>query len=294
MSLTYDKIREKLDNLIDYREIAENLENDLNAVAHELLKDDPQNSIDFKVFFDVGEFDAATKAPSPGEGPGFHTTPVLLSLIDGSFGSNTGPQAVQAYFRIEAFGFKKDVDNLRDIFSAYSYLNRGELLPEYTEGVGIATSVMDFPIVSEIEQYRGFERLSVFVSWVLTFFYDGQLSNEVKYTLNGNPINIEGFNIKRDREISATHRNNEDETRTINTSQILGFTGVTVFDGTEATVDLLKQIKDENSDMKKVNTLKVEYPSINEVDEYSVVLVEGDVAINRGDYLILTFAFALN
>lgn len=261
MEITEDLILEKVSNLIDFEEVVSILELDLNTIAQQIITN-PQDQIEFKVFFDAGDFDALVNSQAPGEGMGFNVTPVLLSFVNGTFQTETGPQLLQSQFRIESFGFKKDMENTRKVFATYSSLNRGTIVTEFTT-VAKATSLMDFPVFSEVMQYKGFERVSCYMSWLLTFFYNGQLANEVSYKINGMDINLMDFNIKRLKTGSSIHRNNDTETRTLNTSQILGFTGFTLYDGSSGTKELLNAIKTET--LNYPITLEVTYPMLGDI-----------------------------
>ena len=55
------------------------------------------------------------------------------------------------------------------------------------------TSITDFPVFGDVSQYKGFDRVSGFLSWFLTFIYSGQLANEVAYTINSNAANLLDF-----------------------------------------------------------------------------------------------------
>lgn len=261
MEITEDLILEKVSNLIDFKEVVSILELDLNTIAQQIITD-PQDQIEFKVFFDAGDFDVLVNSQAPGEGMGFNVTPVLLSFVNGTFQTETGPQLLQSQFRIEAFGFKKDMENTRKVFATYSSLNRGTIVTEFTT-VAKATSLMDFPVFSEVMQYKGFERVSCYMSWLLTFFYNGQLANEVSYKINGMDINLMDFNIKRLKTGSSIHRNKDTETRTLNTSQILGFTGFTLYDGSDGTKELLTAIK--TTTLNYPITLEVTYPMLGDI-----------------------------
>lgn len=296
MNMTTEQILEKLNKRIDYKEVKRILELDLNTIAQEVIED-PQELIQFEVFFEYGEFDTAIAAQVPGDGPGFFITPVLLSLVGGDYATETGPQIFQTQFRIEGFGFVKDKENLRKVFEIYSSLNQGAV----STGVfanAMTTSVMDFPVFSEALQYKGFDRISVFMSWLMTFIYSGQLANEVEITLDDDTLNLIDLSIKRVRIGDSAHLNNQMETFTINKSQLLVFTGYMIYDGTVASKKIMREIKNLNNGLNNQMELKVVYPAITEdeepeLDTYNVILTEGDIKITEGGYLNLTFALAL-
>ena len=249
------------------------------------------------MFFDYGEFDTTVNAQSPGEGAGFHITPVLLRLVGGDYTMKTGPQIFQTQFRIEAFGFTKDMENIRAVLEVYSALNQGAFSTDLFANA-MTTSITDFPIFSESMPYKGFDRISAFLSWHLTFVYSGQMSNDVKITIDGEPLNTLDFSIKRMRNGNSIQRNNESETRTLNDNQVLVFTGFTVFDGGISTTKIMREIKNLGTDLNVPLELKIKYPviiedEIPEQDIYTVVLTEGDINITQGGYLNLTFALAL-
>lgn len=301
MVYTQADILERISKLIDYNEVVRLLELDLNTIAREVVTE-AEDYIEFKVFFDSGEFDFAVEAQAPGEGPGFHKTPVLLSLVSGDYENEKGPQIFQTNFRIEILGFEKDKENLRKILEIYSSLNQGGI-KKNTENEVLTTSVTDFPVFSEIMQYRGFERVSIYMRWILTFIYSGQLSNEVEVSIDDDNIDLLSFNIKRLRVGDSIHKNNGDETLTWNKSQVLAFNAAIVYDGSAAAKKVLKNIKKNGANLNDELVLKVRYPNITEMtddeeviveeDTYNVTITEGDITINAGGYMTLTFAMTL-
>ena len=296
MNYTQQDILDKIARRIDYQEVARLLELDLNTIAQQVVTN-PEDYLEFKVFFDFGEFDTTINGQAPGEGQGFHITPVLLSLVSGNYTTEKGPQIYQTQFRVEAFAFQKDMENLRAVFEVYSSLNQGAVSTGLFANA-LTTSITDFPVFSEVTQYKGFERVSVFMSWLMTFIYSGQLANEVAYTINSNAANLLDLTIKRLRVGDSIQRNNEEETSTLNKSQVLTFTGFMVYDGTEAAKTLLRNIKNLGQGLADEFTFTVTYPAITEddiaeTDTYTVVITEGDIKITQGGYINLTFGMTL-
>jgi len=290
--MTSEQIIEKLNKRIDYSEIVRLLELDLNVIAQEVLTN-PEDLIEFKVFFDYGEFDTAVNAQAPGEGAGFFTTPVLLSLIDGDYSTEKGPQVYQTQFRIEVFAFEKDMENVRAILEVYSSLNQGGV-PSDLFAPALTTSITDFPVFTQPIQYKGFTRISAFMTWVLTFIYSGQMANEIKVSIDDDELNLLALNIKRTRVGDSVQRNTESETTTVNTGQSLVFSGSFIYDNSDAANSILNNIKNFGStDLNTVYSLEVEYPSMEVSDTYSVVLTEGDVNIVQGGYVTIDFVMVI-
>lgn len=292
MAFTTADIIEKIERRVDYAEVARVLQLDLNIIAQQVITD-AQEYLEFEVFFDYGEFDTAISAQAPGEGNGFFVTPVLLSLVDGSYTTDKGPQVYQTEFRIEVLAFEQDRENVRAVLEVFSSLNQGAVSADVFANA-LTTTLTDFPIMSEPLQLKGFTRMNFYMSWLLTFIYTGQLANEVEFKINDEPINFLSFDIKRMRGIDVIHRNNENELSTINKNQSLVFTALLIFDNTDAAVLLLKNIKDLGSGLNDILELKINYPTIELEDTYNVVLTEGDIQIMNGDYVKLSCVFAIN
>lgn len=292
MAFTTADIIEKIERRVDYAEVARVLQLDLNIIAQQVITD-AQQYLEFEVFFDYGEFDTAISAQAPGEGNGFFVTPVLLSLVDGSYTTDKGPQVYQTEFRIEVLAFEQDRENVRAVLEVFSSLNQGAVSADVFANA-LTTTLTDFPIMSEPLQLKGFTRMNFYMSWLLTFIYTGQLANEVEFKINDEPINFLSFDIKRMRGIDVIHRNNENELSTINKNQSLVFTALLIFDNTDAAVLLLKNIKDLGSGLNDILELKINYPTIELEDTYNVVLTEGDIQIMNGDYVKLSCVFAIN
>lgn len=297
---TYQDIQEKLAKVINYNIIATVLQTDLNSIAQEIITD-PKDSMEFKVFFDFGNFDTTVNAQAPGEGQGFLITPVLLSLVNGDYSTQKGPQVYSLSFRIEALGFEKDKDNLQKIFEVYSALNHGQIVNEEDSIYNtMVTTFCDFPVKTEPIPYKGFNRISIFLTLNINFIYNGQLTNEITYTLDGDNIEPLSFTISRNRSIDTVHPNNGGETITINQSQSLIFNGSMIYDGSDAAKSLVLAIKTLNSTLNTIYSLVITYPNIligdpeaASVDTYNVVLIDGDLILNVGGYLTLNFTFAI-
>jgi len=296
MAYTTQDIITKIEKRVDYAEVSRVLELDLNTIAQQVITN-PQDFLQFKVFFDYGEFDTTISAQAPGEGNGFLVTPVLLSLVNGAYTTDKGPQVYQTQFRIEVLAFEQDRENVRAVLEVFSSLNQGSVSTDVFANA-LTTSLTDFPVVSEPVQLKGFTRLTFFLSWLLTFIYTGQLSNEVEFALDDDPVSFLSFNIKRTRDIDVIHPNNSTELTTINKNQSLIFTGSLIYDNSNAAKVILKNIKDLGADINQPFELKITYPTIltddePEVDTYNCVLTEGDIQIISGDYVRLTFTLAI-
>ena len=158
---TTEQIFEKLGQRIDYKELVRILENDLNHIANTTWKEG-QDFIEFKAFFDFAEFETAIQFQAEGEGQPQRITPVLVSLLNGDFTEPKGPQLFATTFRIEAFGFESDKDQLREIFEIFGSLNQGAILSGMF-GSSMTTSFTDFPIMTPPEPYKGANRMSIFM-----------------------------------------------------------------------------------------------------------------------------------
>jgi len=291
MSYTVQDIQDKLNKRIDYQEIIRLLELDLNTIAAEVITD-PEQFIEFKVFFDSDEFDTTINLQGVGEGNGFFITPVMLQLIGGDYATEKGPEVFQVEFRIETFAMQQDLDNIRKVLEIYSSLNQGGITKDVFANA-LTSSITDFPVVSEPFQYKGFTRISAFMSWILTIIYSGQLANEVGIKIDGDDINLLSFNINRTRTNDSIHRNTASETSTINKSQLLVFNCGMIYDNSDIAKKMFKNIKDLNSNMNQSFYLTVQYPILNETDTYNVILTDGDIQINAGGYVTLTFTLTL-
>lgn len=300
--LTREQIKEALDSQIDYKELTRLIELDLNILAQELITQ-PEDYIEFKGFFDFGEFDTTINLQAPGEGNGFYPTPVLVSLIDGNYTTQKGPQVFSTIFTIEAFGFEKDAENLRKIFDAYSKLNQGQIKTDEF-GHYKTISFTDFPVMTTPTPYKGMNRLSVFITLNLSFIYDGQLSNQVRILLDNEEIDLLSFNISRQRIGDSIQRNNKDETETIQKAQILSFSGSFIYNGSNVGKKVVRNIKNLGYGLNQGFILKVIYSDIGnldinnnlvpDTDTYNVIISEGDITILQGGYLQLTFSMVIN
>ena len=288
-NITEQDIIERLERRIDYKELARILEHDLNMISGQVAQGDT-TPIEFKVFFDFGDFDTHINQQAQGEGQHHKITPVVISLINGDYAVESGPELYSTTYRIEAFGFKRDKEQLRAVFETFSALNQGALVSGMFNS-SMATSLTDFPIMTTPEPYKGEDRMSVFMTWNINFIYTGQLANEVEFELDGQKVTIQGFNIKRDRSFKAVQRNGSAETTANVHNQTLILTGTVIYDGSDATKRLLRSAKKLNTDMTEEFNLKITWPSIldeneePEVDEYKLVLVEGDITVVEGSYV---------
>jgi hypothetical protein len=159
---TTEQIFDKLNKLIDYRELARILESDLNHIAN-VTWEEGKPIIEFKAFFDYAEFETAQEVQHEGEGQPQRITPVLLSLMTGDFIELRGPELFNATFRVEAYGFDEDKERLREVFEIFGSLNQGAILSGMF-GSTMTTSFTDFPIMTPAEPYKGANRFSVFFS----------------------------------------------------------------------------------------------------------------------------------
>lgn len=307
---TPQEIQTAIGKLIDYKELARLLQSDLNAIANEVLSQTidvegvptpkyPNQYIDFEVFFDVGEFNTYVTAQAPGEGNGFYKTPVLLTAIGGEYSTERGPQVFSLEFRVEAFGFDRDFELVREVLTVYSQLNQGKirnLNGDQFAGSMQVTSFSDYPALTTPEQYKGFNRFSGFISLFMTFIYTGQLANSVLIYLDGEQLKPLSFTISRQRISDAAQITNTPETVTINKSQILSFACSLVYDGSDIHNDILFNIRKSNSNtLNQVFDLEIGYPQTgDDNDEYSVIITDGRIDLQQGGYLTLAFTMNLS
>lgn len=296
MAYTTLDIQEALEKQVNYEELSRILELDLNNIAGQIIED-PQDTITFKVFFDSGEFETSISDSLAGEGEGFLITPILLKFVNGNYSTMRGPKFFSTVFSIEVVGYEKDRENLRKVFETYSYMNQG-LIDKDELGIYIAKT-LEFPFFDGPFQLKGETRFQGFMRLFLNYMYNGQMSNEVITLLDGDQIDILNFNIKRTKTTDTIHRNNELNSSTINKSQAMIFNGEMVYDGSDAALKLLKNIKDLDVELNKEFELTVTYPAIldsqekPETNTYTVVIVDGDITIVEGGYINLSFTMAL-
>lgn len=288
---TNEQIYEKINQRIDYKELTRILEHDLNHIANTTWTEET-NTIEFKAFFDFDEFETAIAFQAEGQGQPQRITPVLITLLNGDYTEPKGPQLFATTFRIEAFGFESDKDRLREIFEIYSSLNQGAILSGLF-GSSLTTSFTDFPIVTPPEPYKGANRISVFMIWNLNFIFSGQLANDVKIKIDDEEIDFTAFNIRREREQDSIQRNNQDETESITRSQMLVFSGAIVYDGKEVSKKLLRNIKNLGEGLSDTFSLEIEYPEIEDTDNYTVLISSGDVSIPSGGIISLDFSMTI-
>ena len=288
---TVDDIFEKLNNRIDYNEIARVLELDLNNIADTTWQEG-DDILEFKAFFDFAEFDTFVNLQAPGEGQPQLITPVLISLLDGQFSEPKGPQLFNVLFRIEAFAFAKDKDRIRQIFEVYNKLNQGAILTGMF-GSSLVTSFTEFPVMTPPEPYKGMDRMSVFMLWNLSFIYTGQLSNDVKLRVDNEQLDFTIVSLARHRTTDTVQRNNEDETISIPTNQNISISVSTIYDGSEVSKKILRNIKNLGFGLTETFEVEIEYPEIEDTDTYKTVLTEGTIDITQGSVLNMTFAMSI-
>jgi hypothetical protein len=293
MAYTYEEVQAAIEQQINYAELALLLETDLNAIADQIIVDDPSGEyVSFKVFFDSGEFNTTIEDASIGEGDGFNVTPVLLKFVNGDYSSARGPQFFSTVFSIEVFGFEKDREKLRQIFETYSYLNQGRI---DNEEIGIYTTrTLEFPVFEDPVLWKGSTRFQGFMRLFMTYMYDGQLSNGVLFTVDGEPLIVQSLNLRRIRTPKAGQKNEQQEVVNIYESQILTITGGMLFDNSTAAIVLLNELKTLNRGLNTQHTLTVTYPVVSATpDTYKMYLDNGDIGVNEGGVITLSFVFAL-
>lgn len=254
-------IQDALEKQIDYQELTSLLEVDLNNIADELIQD-PEDIIEFKVFFDAGEFNSLIEEGSLGEGEGFSKTPVLVKFINGDYGTLNTSNIFSTVFNIEVMGFEKDRENLRKIFETYSYLTQG-LIDKDEVGIYI-TKTLEFPYFGDPYQLKGAVRMQGFMRLFISYVYEGQMSNEIKVFLNGIPAKIQDFEISRTRVAKSQQKNNTPEITNNYESQALTAHGTMVFDNSASAKLLFRSIKNLEQGLKSKINLTLEYPNIFE------------------------------
>ena len=263
MSYTQQDILDKIAKRVDYSEIARILELDLNTIAMEIVTD-PSQYLQFKVFLDYDEFDTTVEMQAPGEGQGFLITPVMLNLVNGSYTTQKGPQVYQTEFRIEVLALEKDIPNVRAVLEVFSSLNQGTVSNNMFANA-LTTSITDFPVVTDPFPYKGFTRVDFYLSWLLTFIYSGQLANEVEIYVDDELLDIQGLTITRSRIGDTIQRNDQQESTTINKSQILNFSGSLIYDSSDSAKKILRNIKNKDSLQEKFE-LRIKYTTIYKPD----------------------------
>ena len=296
MEYSYEKIQEALEKQVNYQEITELLELDLNTIAEEVVED-PTKKIEFKVFFDSGEFNTTINQQEAGEGDGMYITPILFKFINGDYSTMKGPKFFSTTFSIEVFGFERDRESLRKIFETYSYMNQGYI----EQGNGMyMTKVLEFPYFGEQFPLKGMDRVQGFMRLFMNYMYEGQMSNEVVYTLDGDKVDIQGFAIARERTPRADQMNTEEEVTNIYESQTITFSASMIYDGSDAAKRLLRGIKTLNFGLNQKYDFEITFPNIYDEDpedpdkdEYKVYLDSGTISIDEGGVVFLNFTFTL-
>ena len=296
MEYSYEKIQEALEKQVDYQEITELLELDLNTIAEEVVED-PTKKIEFKVFFDSGEFNSVINQQEAGEGDGMFITPILFKFVNGDYSTMKGPKFFSTTFSIEVMGFERDRQNLRKIFETYSYMNQGII----EEGNNMhMTKVLEFPYFGEQFPLKGMDRVQGFMRLFISYMYSGQMSNSVVYMLDDDEVEIQGFAISRERTPRADQMNTEEEVTNIYESQIITFSGSMMYDGSDAAKKLLRAIKTLNFGLNQKYNFEITFPNIYDedpetpdIDLYRVYLDSGTISIDEGGVLFLNFTFTL-
>ena len=293
MDYTYEDVQAAIEKQIDYATLAEVLQTDLNVIADQVTIDDPSTEyISFKVFFDQGEFEIVSNDAAIGEGEGFIETPVLVKFVNGDYSTSRGPQFFSTVFSIEVFGFEKDRENLRKIFETYSYMNQGRI---DSEEVGVyLVKTLEFPVFGESMLYKSHQRFQGFMRLFMSYMYDGQMSNEVIVTLNGESLKAQGLEITRTRTPKSDQVNEVMEVTNIYENQIITFSGGMIFDNSAAAILMLNGIKALNGGLNTQYALSITYPNISETpDTYTVYLDNGSISINEGGAISLKFVLTL-
>ena len=254
MAYSYEDIQEALSKQIDYGEITSLLELDLNTIAEEIVED-PTKQIEFKVFFDGGEFNTTIEEQAVEESNGTLITPILLKFVNGDYGTSKGPKFFSTVFSIEVMGFEKDRHFLRKIFETYSYMNQG--LIESSEGIYM-TKTLEFPFFGEQFPLKGADRLQGFMRLFINYLYDGQMSNSVGVWIDDDTIDVVGLNINRQKIPATDQMNDISEVTNIYESQVLTFSGAMPYDGSDAGKKLLRAIKALNQGLNTTFELKIE------------------------------------
>ena len=259
--MTYEDIQNAINKQIQYQELADLLEVDLNNIS-DRINEDPQKLIVFKVFFDTGEFNTVVQEGGHGEGTGFRITPILLRFVNGDYGTLKGPQFFSTVFNIEVLGYDDQRTELRKIFETYSYMNQG-IIDKDEVGIYI-TKTLEFPIFSEPFQLKGEMRTQGFMRLFINYMHNGQMSNDVIYKLDGGEALIQGFALSRQRTPRADQMNSETETTNIYESQVITFSGSMLYDGSYAAKKLFRGLKTLNSGLNQKYRFEVIYPNIFE------------------------------
>ena len=200
-----------------------------------------------------------------GEGQGFVITPVLVRFINGDYSTARGPQFFSTVFSIEVFGLQKDLQNIRAIFEAYSYMNQGKI--DGDELGLFTTRTLEFPVFDDPVVYKGATRVQGFMRLFINYLYTGQLANQITTTIDGDDIIFQSFNIKRQRTPDAAQRNNETEVKVIHKNQIISFTAGMLYDGSDAAKKILRNIKNFGSGLNEEFTLRISYPNITNLSD---------------------------
>lgn len=293
MNYTKDDIQKLSNGLIDFTKMAKEIELDLNIIAEEVMKHDPdypQNEIQFLVFNDFELYNRHIELQAAGEGNGFLKTPVMLHRMGGSFDNEKGSRIYAVSMLLEAYGFLHDKDNLYKIFNVLAELKHGKIITipsaDQKHG-GKISQVFHLPTFGNQIQDGGMSRLEIGQEFSYTYIYDGIVFNEVEITLNDNPIDIIQFDLNRSRAIGAGQKNNETETKVVNKSQSLVLSLVSIYDATPASKLVFNNIRKLGSDMNQPIDISIAYPG-ETPDNYRMVIVDGSISGLAGGYLVLS------
>jgi hypothetical protein len=292
--MLYEEIQAAIAKQINYAELASLLELDLQSIADEVVTE-AEDYIEFKVFFDSGEFETAIEAQNLGAGPGLQKTPILLSFINGDYSTSRGPQFFSTVFAIEVFGFENDRELLRKIFESYSYLNQGKV---DSEDLGIyTTTTLEFPTFTAPFQHKGSTRTQGFMRLFMNYMYTGQMSNDVGITIDTNEFKPQLFKITKQRTAESSQEGGQSEVTNIYNSEVTTISGSVLYDGSDAAIALFEGIVELNANINKEYTIITQYNNIGTtpfIMEYDVRLDNGEALLSEGGVMQLTYSFVLS
>lgn len=289
MSFTNQDILNKINKQINYEELAQSLQSDLNIITEQVITN-IEDFLEFKVFFDAGEFDSAVELLAPGEGVGTQLTPVLLSLVSGEYSDHKNPEIFNLQFRIEAMGFMEHKKELRSVLEVFSSLNQGAILTDFFGAQAVSTT--DFPVLTEPFQLKGFERVSAFMSWGITFVFEGELTAGMGFELNSVPIDVRGFMVKRSKTGKPIQKVGSPEQTKKYDSQLMVLSGGVIYKQDAGLDNLLKAIVEKDYGLQTTYSFKVRYNDSLSYT-YNVYLDDGELIAIDGGYVHLNFVFLL-
>lgn len=285
--MTREEIMVALDKTIDYKALSEILEIDLNNIATEI--NETGDPLSFKVFFDFNDFDTTIEGQAPGEGEGFYDTPILLSLLDGDFATERGPNIYSLVFNIEAFGFEKDRALIRKVFETYGALNQGKIQKEEISNAH-SISFVSFPMITQPMPYKGQNRFSIFMSWTLTSIFEGQLTNDIKLEVEDEEIACTILNYQRKNNLETTQPNTEPILKNYSTSSFRAISGQFIYKNKPKEKEILQEIL--GNTVGKTFQIKLTFPLAEVEETYNMVLESGNISIIEGGILSIEFSFA--